>query len=86
MTTDDHKQYQHWLAAVADARAAYAAWAAAPAESLRGAYVVYRAAADREEAAASTFLEACGADRSARRPFRVSMTTSGYQSDGPESH
>jgi hypothetical protein len=52
-----------WLAARDEAADAYDAWCAAPQRAKREAYVVYRAAADREDAAAMVLL--LGADRAA---------------------
>jgi hypothetical protein len=53
-----------WLAASDEATAAYDAWCAADTGGRREAYAMYRAAADREDAAAKAF--AAGTDDAAR--------------------
>jgi hypothetical protein len=51
-------EYDAWIAARADTRAAYRWWMMAP-QPLRGeAYAVYLAAADREDAATSAYARA----------------------------
>ena len=48
--------YQAWHAAFAEAEDAYAAWRDAPLERRGEAYLVYRAATDREDEAATHWL------------------------------
>ena len=50
--------YQVWQAAFEEAGVALAAWNVAPVALRRDAYAVYRAAADREDAAAAGWLAA----------------------------
>jgi hypothetical protein len=55
-TTANH--YQAWQAAHLEATFAYLDWRDAAPEHRRDAYAVYRAAADREDAAAASWLKA----------------------------
>ncbi len=48
--------YQAWQAAFDDAQEAFLAWSAAPYGRKHEAYTVYRAACDREDAAADRWL------------------------------
>lgn len=50
--------YQVWQAAFEEAGDALAAWSAAPVSRRGEAYAVYRAAADREDAAAARWIAA----------------------------
>jgi hypothetical protein len=50
--------YQAWLAAFDDAEEAWLAWCAAPFRRKQEAATVYRAAVDREDAAAACWLAA----------------------------
>jgi hypothetical protein len=53
--------YQAYEAARDDARVALADWNSASFRDRRAAFTVYRAAADREDAAANAWLRACEA-------------------------
>jgi hypothetical protein len=53
--------YPLYVCAREETDEALADWSAAPARDRRDAFAVYRAAADREDAAATAWLEACAA-------------------------
>lgn len=53
--------YDAYHAARAEAESALAHWSGAPVDVKRDAFAVYRSAADREDAAAAAWLEACRA-------------------------
>jgi hypothetical protein len=50
------ERYQAWQAARDEARDAFRGWCAARVDDRRDAYAAHRAAADREDAAADSFL------------------------------
>jgi hypothetical protein len=51
-----YERYRAWTGARDDARAAFRRWCAANVDDRADAYAAYRAAADREDAAADWFL------------------------------
>jgi hypothetical protein len=58
---DPWEDYQAYGSAREDAELALADWWSAPYAAKREAYAVYRAAADREDAAARSWLRSCEA-------------------------
>jgi hypothetical protein len=60
--------HQAWESAREDTELALAGWCVAPPGGRRDAFAVYRAAADREDAAAVAWLRACGASEAAIDP------------------